>query len=102
MCEDGGSPGASRTPGASPGAPPGHSRTCRGTPSPVTVRSFSTVAGYPGWRDEAYPASRPLGRGGAVYGTIGRMAPKAGKRDELVALLSERPSGAAAAGFERA
>ena len=37
-----------------------------------------------------------------MYGTIGRMTPKAGKRDELVALLSERPSGAAAAGFESA
>jgi quinol monooxygenase YgiN len=34
-----------------------------------------------------------------VYGTIGRMTPKAGKRDELVALLSTAPSGAAAGGY---
>lgn len=34
-----------------------------------------------------------------MYGTIGRMTPKAGKRDELVALLSRPPSGAAAAGL---
>ena len=37
-----------------------------------------------------------------MYGTIGRMTPKAGKRDELVALLSSPPSGAAAAGFRGA
>jgi len=37
-----------------------------------------------------------------MYGTIGRMTPKAGKRDELVALLSTPPSGAAAAGFRGA
>ena len=34
-----------------------------------------------------------------MYGTIGRMTPKAGMRDELVSLLSSPPSGAAAAGF---
>jgi len=37
-----------------------------------------------------------------VYGTIGRMIPKSGKRDELVALLSSPPSGTAAAGFRGA
>jgi len=37
-----------------------------------------------------------------VYGTIGRMTPKAGKREELVALLSVPPSGAAASGFRSA
>lgn len=27
-----------------------------------------------------------------MYGTLGRMTPKAGKRDELVAMMSSRPS----------
>jgi hypothetical protein len=35
----------------------------------------------------------------AVYGTLGRMSPKAGKRDELVALMSEPPVGEAAKGY---
>jgi hypothetical protein len=34
-----------------------------------------------------------------MYGTLGRMTPKAGRRDELVALMSEPPSGAAAIGY---
>ena len=34
-----------------------------------------------------------------MYGTLGRMRPKAGKRDELVALMSELPTGAAANGY---
>lgn len=34
-----------------------------------------------------------------MYGTLGRMRPKAGKRDELIAMLSSTPSGAAAAGY---
>ena len=34
-----------------------------------------------------------------MYGTLGRMRPKAGKRDELVALMSEPPTGAAANGY---
>lgn len=34
-----------------------------------------------------------------MYGTIGRMTPKPGKREELVTLLSTPPTGAAAAGF---
>ena len=37
-----------------------------------------------------------------MYGTIGRMRPKPGKREELIALLSSPPSGAAAAGFQSA
>jgi hypothetical protein len=34
-----------------------------------------------------------------VYGTLGRMTPKAGKRDELVAMMSSPPTGAAATGY---
>jgi hypothetical protein len=34
-----------------------------------------------------------------VYGTLGRMTPKAGKRDELIAMMSSPPSGAAANGY---
>ena len=34
-----------------------------------------------------------------MYGTIGRMMPKAGKRDDLVALMSAPPTGAAAEGY---
>ena len=34
-----------------------------------------------------------------MYGTIGRMKPKAGRRDELVELMSAAPSGAAAKGY---
>jgi hypothetical protein len=34
-----------------------------------------------------------------VYGTLGRMTPKAGKCDELVAMMGSRPSGAAANGY---
>jgi quinol monooxygenase YgiN len=34
-----------------------------------------------------------------MYGTLGRMRPKPGKRDELVELLRTPPSGAAANGF---
>jgi len=37
-----------------------------------------------------------------VYGTIGRMTPKPGKRDELVAMMSTPPTGAAASGFRGA
>ena len=37
-----------------------------------------------------------------MYGTIGRMTPKPGKRDKLVALLSSPPTGAAAAGYRGA
>jgi hypothetical protein len=37
-----------------------------------------------------------------VYGTLGRMKPKAGRKDELVALMSEPPTGAAANGFRGA
>ena len=37
-----------------------------------------------------------------MYGTIGRMKPKPGKREELIALLSSPPSGAAATGFRSA
>ena len=42
---------------------------------------------------------RPLAKEAAVYGTLGRMTPKAGKRDELIALMSAPPSGAAANGY---
>jgi hypothetical protein len=34
-----------------------------------------------------------------MYGTLGRMTPKAGKRDELVAMMSSPPGGAAANGY---
>lgn len=34
-----------------------------------------------------------------MYGTLGRMKPKQGKRDELLELLRTPPSGAAAAGY---
>jgi quinol monooxygenase YgiN len=34
-----------------------------------------------------------------MYGTLGRMRPKPGKRDELVELLRTPPSGAAANGY---
>jgi len=34
-----------------------------------------------------------------VYGTLGRMTPKAGKRDELIALMTAPPGGAAANGY---
>jgi heme-degrading monooxygenase HmoA len=34
-----------------------------------------------------------------VYGTLGRMTPKAGKRDELIAMMSSPPTGAAASGY---
>jgi hypothetical protein len=34
-----------------------------------------------------------------VYGTLGRMTPKAGMRDELVAMMSSPPTGAAATGY---
>jgi hypothetical protein len=34
-----------------------------------------------------------------VYGTLGRMTPKTGKRDELVAMMSSPPTGAAANGY---
>ena len=34
-----------------------------------------------------------------VYGTLGRMTPKAGKRDELIAMMSSPPTGAAANGY---
>ena len=37
-----------------------------------------------------------------MYGTLGRMRPKPGKRDELVALLRTPPSGAAANGYRSA
>ena len=37
-----------------------------------------------------------------MYGTLGRMKPKPGKRDELVAMLSTPPGGAAAQGFRGA
>ncbi|HJS26425.1 MAG TPA: antibiotic biosynthesis monooxygenase [Actinomycetota bacterium] len=37
-----------------------------------------------------------------MYGTLGRMTPKAGKRDELAALLSEPPTGDAAKGYRGA
>lgn len=33
-----------------------------------------------------------------MYGTLGRMTPRADKRDELVALMSEPPAGEAAKG----
>jgi hypothetical protein len=42
---------------------------------------------------------RPLAKEAAVYGTLGRMTPKAGKRDELIALMSAPPAGAAANGY---
>ena len=34
-----------------------------------------------------------------MYGTIGRMTPRPGQRDALVALMSTPPSGAAAQGY---
>ena len=34
-----------------------------------------------------------------MYGTLGRMTPKAGKRDELIAMMSSPPTGAAANGY---
>jgi heme-degrading monooxygenase HmoA len=34
-----------------------------------------------------------------MYGTLGRMQPKAGKRDELIAMMSAPPAGAAANGY---
>lgn len=34
-----------------------------------------------------------------MYGTLGRMKPKAGRRDELVAMLNRAPAGAAANGY---
>jgi quinol monooxygenase YgiN len=37
-----------------------------------------------------------------MYGTLGRMKPKPGKRDELVALLSAPPSGTVANGHRGA
>lgn len=37
-----------------------------------------------------------------MYGTLGRMQPKPGKRDELVVFLSTPPSGAAASGYRAA
>ena len=37
--------------------------------------------------------------GCCVYGTLGRMTPKAGKRDELIAMMSSPPTGAAANGY---
>jgi heme-degrading monooxygenase HmoA len=37
-----------------------------------------------------------------MYGTLGRMRPKPGKRDELVELLRTPPSGAAANGYRSA
>ncbi len=37
-----------------------------------------------------------------MYGTLGRMTPKAGKRDELIALMGEPPAGEAANGFRGA
>lgn len=37
-----------------------------------------------------------------MYGTLGRMTPQAGKREELIALLGAPPSGAAADGFRGA
>ena len=40
-----------------------------------------------------------LAKEAAVYGTLGRMTPKAGKRDELIALMSAPPAGAAATGY---
>lgn len=37
-----------------------------------------------------------------MYGTLGRMTPKEGRREELVTLLSAPPSGAAANGYRGA
>ena len=34
-----------------------------------------------------------------MYGTLGRMTPKAGRRNELVAMMSSPPAGAAATGY---
>ena len=34
-----------------------------------------------------------------MYGTLGRMTPKASKRDELIAMMSSPPTGAAANGY---
>jgi heme-degrading monooxygenase HmoA len=34
-----------------------------------------------------------------MYGTIGRMKPKAGQRDALIAMMSAPPTGAAADGY---
>jgi heme-degrading monooxygenase HmoA len=34
-----------------------------------------------------------------MYGTLGRMRPKAGRRDELIAMMSAPPEGAAANGY---
>ena len=45
---------------------------------------------------------RPLAKEAAVYGTLGRMTPKAGERDELIALMSAPPAGAAANGYRAA
>jgi len=42
---------------------------------------------------------RPLVKEGCVYGTLGRMTPKADKRDELIAMMSSPPAGAAANGY---
>jgi heme-degrading monooxygenase HmoA len=37
-----------------------------------------------------------------MFGTLGRMTPKAGKRDEVVALLSRPPTGDSAKGYRGA
>jgi len=37
-----------------------------------------------------------------MYGTLGRMKPKPGKRDELVAMMAASPTGAAANGYRGA
>ncbi len=37
-----------------------------------------------------------------MYGTLGRMRPKPGKRDELVEMMSRPPSGAGANGYRGA
>ena len=34
-----------------------------------------------------------------MYGTLGRMQPKAGKRDELIRMMSAPPAGEAAKGY---
>ena len=37
-----------------------------------------------------------------MYGTLGRMTPKDGKRDELIAMMNTTPTGAAANGYRGA
>jgi hypothetical protein len=61
--------------------------------APGTRRAYRRV------RRTAYAPRSTVRKEAAVYGTLGRMTPKAGKRDELIALMSAPPGGAAANGY---